>query len=177
MIRLSLLALVACAVTGCALGAPARAFHTTDGMRTHQAVKPFANEEGPYAGRWGVFAPTRPPVLYVNARASNSWESGTLADALSAGQVAELKPVHAESCQFSLNLGLIVGGIDDSGYKKAYLNALRQGGVDALVDVRADRSLFGVLQIVWKVCTQISATGVKYVDGSPMKLGPASASR
>lgn len=177
MIRLSLLALVACTVEGCALGAPARAFHVTDGTRNYQALTPFPNQQGQYAGRWGPFAPTRPPVLYINAKGANSWESGTLADAMAAGQIAELKPVSAEACQFSLNFGMIVGAMDDSGYKKAYLNALRQGGVDALVDVRADRSLFGVLQVVWKVCTQINATGVRYVDGSPMKLGPASASR
>lgn len=171
MKRLLLLAFAACIGIGCA-GVPPQAFLPTDGLPNHQALKPFPGAAGPYSGRFAPFPPV-PAPLYRQSRGANSWEAGTLADAQAMGAIAELKPVKSEACQWGVNFGIIRIGLDDSSYKAAYLNALRQGAVDAIVDVRADRKIMSVFAGLYtQYCTVINATGVKLQDGSPMKLGP-----
>ncbi|MFL5322414.1 MAG: hypothetical protein ACJ790_22335, partial [Myxococcaceae bacterium] len=128
-------------------------------------------------GVLGRSAPMAPLFqdIYRNATGSLSWQTQTFSDLKAMGQVTEMHPVHGESCQWSINLPLFLPffvNLDSSAYQAAYLQALRNGGVDAVVDVRADRSVMGVLGIYWKVCTVVNATGVKLADGSPMKMGP-----
>lgn len=169
MKRLVLLAAVAC--IGCG-GVYVPAYVPTDGLKNHEALSMLGGRAGPFSGRWAPMAPVYAP-LYLQAKGANSWQSGTLRDVQAMGEVAELKPVRAESCQMGINFGFIKIGLNDSGYKAAYLNALRQGGVDAIVDVRADRKILSVLGGLYtQYCTVINATGVKLQDGSPMKLGP-----
>lgn len=171
MKKLLLLAATACIGLACA-GQPPMAYMPTDGLANHQALRPFPGALGPYSGRFAPMAPVASP-LYRQSRGANTWESGTLADLNAMGPIAELKPVRSESCQWGVNFYIIRIGLDDSSYKAAYLNALRQGGFDTIVDVRADRKIMSVLSGLYtQLCTVINATGVKLQDGSPMKLGP-----
>lgn len=155
-LALPLLALVASVATGCLPSNPVPpVFSDLDGVPNYQGVGTLGRSP-PMAPLYGT--------LFQNATGPLSYQAPTLKELQAMGTVTELREVRGESCQWSLNLPLffpIFVNLDNSGYQAAYLQALRNGGVDALVDVRTDRKVMGVFNIYWKVCTQLSATGVK----------------
>lgn len=116
-------------------------------------------------GRGAPMAPLEVSV-YRNATGPLGWDSPTYKDLPQLGEVESLHEVHGESCQWSLSLPFplpIFVNLDSSAYQAAYLQALRSGQVQALVDVRADRNVTGILSVYWKVCTRLTATGVRFV--------------
>lgn len=86
--------------------------------------------------------------IYADVSAPLAYRSPTPGDV--AGPLGD--EVSAEACSH-LVLGLVAWG--DGGYAAAVGAAKAKSGASLLADVQADRSLFNVLSVYQKVCTQV----------------------
>lgn len=117
------------------------------------------------ANRLPIRAPVTSGLHYQKVVGAVTFPTATRAET---AQWQRLKPVTAESCQWSINFQSVSAAIDSSGYHDAYQKALRASGGDALTEVVADTRIMNVLMIYWQVCTVLHGTAVKRLpDGVP----------